>query len=169
MESRKIQRLKFVSDKIEGGDYKREVMCIYFDHPTKKNELVWDSPWEAAMAGVGAPLMAACQARERGERGERRRWAGARLGARLGAWEWLLGGGAQEGGLGVGCLCCSRACWSGGRREGRRKQKERRKEKEEKKRYGKNFKLENFWKIKDNLWSWSKIIFYKKSYMSNYK
>jgi hypothetical protein len=40
MKSRKIQRLEFASDKIEGGDSKMEVMCICFGHPTKKNELV---------------------------------------------------------------------------------------------------------------------------------
>jgi hypothetical protein len=40
MKSRKIQRLEFILDKIEGGNCKREVMCIRFDHPTKKNELL---------------------------------------------------------------------------------------------------------------------------------
>jgi hypothetical protein len=40
MESHKIQRLEFVSDKIEGGDCKREVICIRFDHPMMKNRLV---------------------------------------------------------------------------------------------------------------------------------
>jgi hypothetical protein len=40
MKSRKIQRLEFVLDKIEGGDSKREIMCICFGHPTKKNEPV---------------------------------------------------------------------------------------------------------------------------------
>jgi hypothetical protein len=40
MESRKIQRLEFVSDKIEGEDHKREVICIRFGHPIKKNEIV---------------------------------------------------------------------------------------------------------------------------------
>jgi hypothetical protein len=39
MKSHKIQKLEFVSDKIEGGDCKREVMCIRFGHPMKKNEL----------------------------------------------------------------------------------------------------------------------------------
>jgi hypothetical protein len=39
MKSRKIQRLEFVSDKIEGGDRKREVVCIHFGCPTKKNDL----------------------------------------------------------------------------------------------------------------------------------
>jgi hypothetical protein len=40
MKSQKIQRLEFVSDKIEGGDSKREVIYIYFGHPMK-NEIVW--------------------------------------------------------------------------------------------------------------------------------
>jgi hypothetical protein len=40
MESRKIQRLEFVSDKIEDRDSKREVIRIRFYHPTKKNEFV---------------------------------------------------------------------------------------------------------------------------------
>jgi hypothetical protein len=40
MESRKIRILEFVSDKIEGGDSKREVIRIHFDHPMKKNEFV---------------------------------------------------------------------------------------------------------------------------------
>jgi hypothetical protein len=39
MKSRKIWRLEFVLDKIEGGDSKREVVRTRFDHPTKKNEL----------------------------------------------------------------------------------------------------------------------------------
>jgi hypothetical protein len=39
MKSHKIQKLEFISDKIEGRDCKREVMCIRFGHPTKKNEL----------------------------------------------------------------------------------------------------------------------------------
>jgi hypothetical protein len=40
MESCKIRRLEFISDKIEGRDCKREVIYTSFDHPTKKNELV---------------------------------------------------------------------------------------------------------------------------------
>jgi hypothetical protein len=40
MESHKIQRLEFILDKIEGGDCKREVICIHFGHPTKKDEFV---------------------------------------------------------------------------------------------------------------------------------
>jgi hypothetical protein len=37
MESRKILRLEFVSDKIEGGDCKRDVIYICFGHIMKKN------------------------------------------------------------------------------------------------------------------------------------
>jgi hypothetical protein len=40
MKSHKIWRLEFISDKIDDGDSKREVMCIRFDHPMKKNGLV---------------------------------------------------------------------------------------------------------------------------------
>jgi hypothetical protein len=39
MKSYKIRRLEFVSDKIEGRDSKREVMCIRFGYPMKKNDL----------------------------------------------------------------------------------------------------------------------------------
>jgi hypothetical protein len=38
--SRKIQRLEFVSGKIECLDCKREVMHIHIGHPMKKNEIV---------------------------------------------------------------------------------------------------------------------------------
>jgi hypothetical protein len=48
MKSRKIRRLEFVSDKIEGGVSKREVMCIRFDHPTKKNDLGCGLPWDGS-------------------------------------------------------------------------------------------------------------------------
>jgi hypothetical protein len=68
MESHKIQRLEFISDKIEGGDCKREVICISFGHPTKKNGLCealhgrgpwselerpWEAPWGARRRGRG--------------------------------------------------------------------------------------------------------------------
>jgi hypothetical protein len=39
MKSHKIQRLELVSDKIEGGDSKREVVRTHFGHPTMENEL----------------------------------------------------------------------------------------------------------------------------------
>jgi hypothetical protein len=54
-ESHKIQRLEFVSDKIEVGDCKTVVICIHFDHPTKKTSLCEALHVMAAMAGVGAP------------------------------------------------------------------------------------------------------------------
>jgi hypothetical protein len=38
MKSCKIQRLEFISDKIEGGDSKREVVCIFFEkHSTNSD------------------------------------------------------------------------------------------------------------------------------------
>jgi hypothetical protein len=40
MKSCKIQRLEFISDKIEDRDCKREVIYIHFGYPTKKNEIV---------------------------------------------------------------------------------------------------------------------------------
>jgi hypothetical protein len=63
------------------------------------------------MAGVEAPLMVACQAREGGEIGGRRRGAGGRAWVGMG---WLLGrgvpGGRAKHGLPLGAMCCSRAC-----------------------------------------------------------
>jgi hypothetical protein len=38
----------FISDKIEVRGGKREVMCIHFGCPTKKNELGWASSWEGS-------------------------------------------------------------------------------------------------------------------------
>jgi hypothetical protein len=73
MKSYNIRRLEFISDKIEGGDSKREVICIRFVYPTKKKgdcvrlsmggqswpELgLHDRPWECSL--------------ERGERGKER-------------------------------------------------------------------------------------------------
>jgi hypothetical protein len=82
MKSHKIQRLEFVSDKIEDEHSKREVMCICFCHPTKKNELVSASLWEgshgqswSSMAGNGELI------REGGEgEGEEEEGEGAQLG-----------------------------------------------------------------------------------------
>jgi hypothetical protein len=88
MKFRKIQRLEFISNKIEGGDCNREVMCICFGHPTKKNELVQGSPWEAAMAGVGASMGAHGELVGEGKVGEGEEGEGRRCGA---PWE--------EGGL----------------------------------------------------------------------
>jgi hypothetical protein len=33
MKSREIRRLELISDKIEAGDSKSKIMCIYFGHP----------------------------------------------------------------------------------------------------------------------------------------
>jgi hypothetical protein len=60
MKSHKIQRIELILDKIKAGDSKREVMCIHFGHPMKKNGLGWCSPWKGghgrswnSMAGHG--------------------------------------------------------------------------------------------------------------------
>jgi hypothetical protein len=155
MESHKIQRLEFVSDKIEGVDCKREVICIRFCHPMKKNEIVCVSPWEAAMAGVEAPWEAAMGAPRRGERGGRRRGR-----ERLGGHGWGHHGGGRPGcscSLFVRGLCCSWLAVREGEeereeREKKKKRKEKkRKERKNNKKYGKFSKLENFQKIKNNL------------------
>jgi hypothetical protein len=77
MKSCKIQRLEFVSDKTEGGDSKREVVCIRFGCPTKKMTLVRALHGRAAMAGVGAPwpVMGELAREGREGEGERERWA----------------------------------------------------------------------------------------------
>jgi hypothetical protein len=163
MKSQKIQRLEFVSDKIEGGDSKREVIYIYFGHPMK-NEIVWGSPWEVAMARVGAPWPA-MGARQRGRgSGERGRGAAAggtrREGGLLGE-EAPWGGAAMEEGsrpfiyscmllLSVTC-CCT---W-----EGRRKEEgEREKKRKGRKRKEKN--MENFPNLKI-IWEKNKRQFMK--------
>jgi hypothetical protein len=149
MESRKIRRLEIVSDKIEGGDSKREVIRIRFDHPTKKNEFVWSSPWEAAMAGLEAP----CELTGEGkEKGKERRGRGARpRGSCRGAP--MEGGGAARGGamelqpLFSGCCFVPLAVREEARRRKEKRRKERRKRKgreRKEKKYGKIFKLENF-------------------------
>jgi hypothetical protein len=170
MKSRKIWRLEFVSDKIKGGDCKREDVCTHFGHPTKKNELVWGSPWEgAAKAGVGAPWPAMVSAPEKKGKGERgRNWGGV-------AWGEGGGGGAmrgcRRGGLAPAAalvaLCCYVLCCSWVlyvRKKAARRMKEKGEEKEkegkEKKRkgrkYGKKFQTWKLFgrKIKDNWWNW---------------
>jgi hypothetical protein len=61
-----IQRLEFVSDKVEPGDNKREVMCMRFDCSPKKNDLVGALHRRAAMAGLRAlwPAMESSPERE---------------------------------------------------------------------------------------------------------
>jgi hypothetical protein len=60
-------------------------MCIRFDHPTKKNEFVWDSPWEAAMARVRASMGAHGELTEEGKEGEGEEEEGAQLGGGMGS------------------------------------------------------------------------------------
>jgi hypothetical protein len=140
-------------------------MCIRFGHHTKKNELVWGSPWEAAMAGVGASMGAHGELTGEGKEGE---GEGGEGGAPRGR---SMGRGRAAGGVPWGgtvsllvlllrslCLPCVR----------NRKEKGEEKEKEGKEKKKRKNK-EIFWKIKDNLWSWSKNIFVQKSYRSNYK
>jgi hypothetical protein len=130
MKSHKIERLEFVSNKIEGGTCKRGVIWICFGHPTKENEIVWGSPWETAMAGVGASM---------GAHGE------------------LAGEGRGLGPAWGGAGGCRGGCYGGSRgssllhemEKGRRKEKERRKEKDgkekkERKKYEKFSNLEIF-------------------------
>jgi hypothetical protein len=81
MKFRKIQRLEFVLDKIEGGDSKSEVVCIRFDHPTKK--CAW---LMLSMKGQPWPDMGSSP--ERGKRGKEEG-----RGGKGGAAGWLGGRG----------------------------------------------------------------------------
>jgi hypothetical protein len=165
MKSHKILRLEFVSDKIEGGDRKKKVMYIHFGHPTKKNELVWGSPWEAAMAGVAASMGAHGELTEEGKEGEGEEEAGAWLGAlgRLGCH----GVGRRAYSLAATTALCSLATIAAhmrrnlhvrkkGRRKERRKRKGRKSKERKKEKIWKIFQTLKFSgrKIKDNLWSW---------------
>jgi hypothetical protein len=69
-----------ISDKIEGSDSKRKVVCIHFGHPMKKTALVRALHGRVAMAGVGAPwpAMGELTGKERVGEGEGR--GGARPG-----------------------------------------------------------------------------------------
>jgi hypothetical protein len=95
MESRKIRILEFISDKIECGNCKRNVICIRFGHPTKKNDLGYSSPWEgshgrswSSVAGHG----------ELAREGKEEEGEGGVGGARLGAARGAMGRGRAAGG-----------------------------------------------------------------------
>jgi hypothetical protein len=164
MKSRKIQILEFILDKIEGGDYEREVMCNHFGHPTKKNELVWGSPWEAAMAGVELIEGSHVELTGEGKEGE----GGGRVGRRQGAWLGVAWE-AARGTMGLllplfvraaaaGCFVLNELDVRKERRKERRKRKEK-EGKEKRKNKEKIWKIFQTWKfqrrkIKDNLWSW---------------
>jgi hypothetical protein len=90
MKSRKIRRLEFVSDKIDGGNCVREVMHTRFGHPTKKMSLVGTLHGRAAMTEVGAPWEAMGELVGEEKEGEGEGGEGVRLRARLGGtMEWL--------------------------------------------------------------------------------
>jgi hypothetical protein len=97
MKSRKIQILEFISDKIEGGDSKRDVMCIRFGHPTKKNELVRGSPWAGSHDWSWNFRGSPWGAHRRGERRGRGRGRGGTAMGKVGRAPWG-GGDLQEGG-----------------------------------------------------------------------
>jgi hypothetical protein len=138
MKSHKIQRLEFISDKIEGRDCKREIMCIRFGHATRKNELVWGSPWEDTHGQSWSSL--ASRGELDGEEGE------------VGKGEGEMGRHGEGEGCKRGChgesACCSVVFWVlylrknwlwGRRRGGKREEKE--KEGKEKKRKKENLKI----------------------------
>jgi hypothetical protein len=135
MKSRKIRRLEFISDKMEGRDIKREVMCIRFGHPTKKNEVVWGSPWETAMARLELMEGSHGELTGEGKEGEGEDGEGAQVWGAMGRGR--AAGGAPWGGL-AGCccyvcaLCCAWKNWTWGRREGGNREEKERKEKKEK-------------------------------------
>jgi hypothetical protein len=170
-ESRKIQRLEFVSDKIEGEDCRREVMCICFGHPRRK----WDCVRLSMGGGHGwswSSINGDMASSWERRRGKEERGRGALLGVRLGEREGCRRG-AGACSLAARLLSVVRE-----KETRRRKKKERRKEKK-RRREGKKKKkkrkmrifpnLEISEKIKDNLWSWLEIIFVKERYVPYYK
>jgi hypothetical protein len=123
-------------DKIEGGDSKREVMCICFNHPTKKNSLV-----EAPHGRRPWPVMGSSPERKgKGERGGA--WGRGAMGRA--AW--------SSSPPTAACSFCARVILPVREKKktaGRRREERQEKEKKEKMR--KICKHGNFRKIKDNL------------------
>jgi hypothetical protein len=159
MKSHKIRILELVSDKIEVKDSKRKVVHICFSCLMKKTELDWGLLWWAAIVGFESLIAGHEELVGEGVEGEERIGAGGAGG---------YGGGEREGGmLGElrGCYSVQSLLLCVRKKAGNRR--ERRKE-EEKEKMGKISKLGNFPKEKNNLWSWSKIIFVKERYMPNY-
>jgi hypothetical protein len=126
MKSHKIQRLEFISDKIDVGDCKRKVVRIRFGHPTKKTSLVralhGRRPWPDFELH-GRRLWGLIGEEERGRGGERGRARGCgeeegREGGELGA--------VARGGRGLLLYVRKKAG------KGREKRKEEGKEKMEK-------------------------------------
>jgi hypothetical protein len=141
-EIRKIRRLEFISDKFEGGDSKREVMCIHFGHPMKKNVLVWGFPWEGSHGWSWSSMEGAMGTCQRGERGGRRRGRGGAAGDA--AWgRGVTMRGWRRGGLDPAGLLYSLCCYVLNVRKKKKKRKE--KKRKRKKKYEKFSELENFW------------------------
>jgi hypothetical protein len=132
MESRKIQRLEFILDKIEDRDSKREVIRICFGHPTKKMSLCeaphGRRPWPDLKLHGSSPE----SGRRRGRRGGA---GGGGLGGARGApMEGVYKGrrhGGRGGVLSVHGLFCYVLLFREEERE--RKEKERRKKEKKKK------------------------------------
>jgi hypothetical protein len=131
MKSHKIQRLEFISDKIEGGDCKREVICIRFGHPTKKTRLCEALHGRAAVARVGASMEPMGSSPESGKvEGERGRGLGCSWGA---MGRGCYGGGQPAIYLFVrAAALCSVLLYVERKKEGGRRKREEKKRKERK-------------------------------------
>jgi hypothetical protein len=143
MKSHKIQRIELILDKIKAGDSKREVMCIHFGHPMKKNGLGWCSPWKGghgrswnSMAGHGELV-------GEGKEGEE---TGRGCGLLAVGRREAHGGSTWGGGARSCCWCCLLVLFPWGFYSSYVSRKERgEREKEEKK--GKKEKRMKKWKI----------------------
>jgi hypothetical protein len=153
---------------LRAGIERERLWAPVFVIPRRKTSLVEALYGRAAMAGVGALWSTMGNSPERGERGTgggEGGWGTMGRGCYGGA-RWLL--------LYLCCSCAARAfcTWEKARRreeKGEEKEKEKEeKEKKQKKKYEKISKLKIFKKIKDNLWSWSKIIFVQERNKLNY-
>jgi hypothetical protein len=146
MKSHKIQRLELVSDKIEGGDRKMNILCIRFSCPTKKIKLVCGLSWR------GRPWPSSSSMAFHGEGGNGR--GKGRRGGGVGVPWGAVGEGSVRPALFGPGLRAVREKKTARRKEKRRERKEkkkgRKKEKEEK---GKKFEIWKFLerKINDNL------------------
>jgi hypothetical protein len=138
----------------------------------QKNELVWGSPWEAAMARVEAPwelIGISLERKGKGERDRRCPWGAAR---EAGASGWLpvallVREGRKERSVWWLLVAWEENRWKEKRREEREKKRRRGKRRKKERNFFSNLEISE--KIKDTLWSWSKIIFVEERYLPNYK